>query len=87
MAKVRVKMNSAGAQAILNSPGVQADLLARAQAVQAVANSFIGDGEGFVADVQSGKNRAHAMVRTSDVVSRRANAKQNVLLSSLDAGR
>lgn len=85
MANVKVRMNAAGARAILNSSEVQADLLRRAEAIKSRADT-IGSGK-FVADVQPGRNRAHAMVKTTDARSRASNAKHNTLLKSLDAGR
>ena len=81
----KVTMNHAGARAIMNSGVVQGELLNRASRICGTANS-IGSGR-FVADVQPGKNRAHAMVKTTDAKSRRSNAKHNTLLKSLDAGR
>lgn len=82
---IRVKINSRAARALLNGPEVQGDLLARAERIKAKAES-IGSGE-YVADVQPGKNRAHAIVRTTDIESRRSNAKHNSLMKSINAGR
>lgn len=89
MAKVRVKMNSAGAQAILNSAGVQGDLLRRAQAIANRANSQLDtlDGGAFVADVRPGRTRARAAVKARGPYPRAHNARHNTLLKSLDAGR
>lgn len=69
----------------MNSPEVQDALLERANAVKARADSM-GSGT-YAADVRPGKNRAHAMVKTTDAKSRASNAKHNSLLKSLDAGR
>lgn len=85
MASVKVIMSNAGARAILNSPEVQSELLGRAEAIKERADSM-GSGE-YAADVQPGRNRAHAMVKTTDAKSVRSNAKHNTLLKSLDAGR
>ena len=82
---VKVRMNPAGARELMNSPEVQQDLLSRAERIKAKADS-IGSGK-YKADVQGGKNRAHAMVKTTDIVSRASNRKHNTLLKSLDAGR
>ena len=82
---VRVKINSRAARALLNGPEVQGELLARAEKVKASAESM-GSGE-YVADVRPGKNRAHAIVRTTDIESRRSNAKHNSLVKGLNAGR
>ena len=85
MSRVRVKINRAGAAEVRNSPGVQADLLARAERIKAKAESF-GSGV-YEADVQSGRTRAHAMVKTTDPRSMASNAKHNSLRRSIDAGR
>ena len=85
MAKVRVRMNPSGVRDVLNAPGVQQDLLARAQRIAESASS-VASGV-FTADVQPGKNRAHAMAKTTDARSIASNAKHNSLLKSMDAGR
>lgn len=81
----KVLMNHVAARDILNSEAVQRDLLARAERIRDHAES-IGSGE-YHADVQPGRNRAHAMVRTTDARSIVSNAKHNSLLKSIDAGR
>ena len=89
MAKVRVKMNSKGARALLRGSEVQADLLARAGRIQDAANAQLGASDPaamYQADVQAGRNRARAMVKTSGFESRRHNAKTNALLKSIDRG-
>lgn len=83
MAEIKVKINYAGARVLRNSPEVQADLLRRARLIQARAGT---SGAEFDADVQPGKSRAHAIVRTTDLKSQRSNAKHNTLLKALDAG-
>lgn len=85
MARVKVRMNWAGCTKVRNSAGVQADLLARAQRIKARAESF-GSGV-YEADVQPGRTRAHAMVKTTNPRSMASNAKHNSLRRSLDAGR
>lgn len=82
---VSVKINSAGARAILNSPEVQSELLRRAGAIRNHASSI--DGCAYAADVQPGQSRAHAMVKTNDAKSMKSNANRNTLIKSLDAGR
>lgn len=88
MAKLKfskVVMHNAGVRAILNSEEVQADILARAEAIRDhVQENF--DGE-YVADVRPGQTRAHAMVKTMDGLSAYENHAHNALLKSLDAGR
>lgn len=82
---VKVKMNSKGSRNILNASGVQKELLRRAKRMKASAD---GMGKGvYEADIQPGKNRVHAMVKTTDLISIKSNAKNNALLKSLDAGK
>lgn len=87
MANVKVKMNPAGAREVMNSSGVQRDLLARANRIKARAD---GMGSGvYEADVQPGVNRAHARVKTprGDFKTMASQQKHNTLLKSMDAGR
>lgn len=81
MAKPVVRISSRGARELMNREDVQKLLLERADAVAERA------GPGFEADVQPGRNRAHAIVKSTDVESRRQQAKHNVLLKSIDAAR
>ena len=85
MADVTIKMNSSGARKILNGSAVQGDLLRRAEKIKASADGM-GSGK-YAADVRPGKNRAHAMVKTTDFISKKSNAKHNTLLKSMDAGK
>lgn len=85
MANVKVKINSSGARQLLNSTAVQGELLKRAEKIKARADGM-GSGK-YTADVQPGKNRAHAMVKTTDFISKKSNAKHNTLLKSMDAGK
>ncbi len=85
MANVKVKINSSGARQLLNSTAVQGELLKRAEKIKARTDGM-GSGK-YTADVQPGKNRAHAMVKTTDIISKRSNAKHNTLLKSMDAGK
>lgn len=87
MAKWKVKINSAGAREVMNSSGVQSDLLNRANRIKARADSM-GSGT-YEADVQPGKSRAHAMVKTprGDFKTMASQRKHNTLLKSMDAGR
>lgn len=82
---VKVKINSAGARAVLNASSVQADLLRRANGIKHSAEAM-GKGT-YSADVKTGKNRAHAMVKTTDIVSIRSNAKNNTLLKAMGSGK
>lgn len=87
MAKVKVVMNRAGSIALMNSAEMQADLLERAERIKARADGM-GSGK-YVADVQPGKTRAHAMVKTpkGDFKTMASQRKHNTLLKSMDAGR
>lgn len=88
---IRVRINPAGARAVLNSSEVQAELLRRANLVKERAESF-GSGK-YDADVQAGKTRAHALVKTKPgksseaYRSRRSNAKHNSIAKSIDAAK
>lgn len=84
---IKVTINHAGARAVMNSQGVQNELLRRAMNIANAAEAMSGEGVHYAADVQPGKNRAHALVKTTDRHSRASNAKHNTLLKSLDAGR
>ena len=83
--EIKVVMKPAGARAVMNSQGVQNELLRRALKIKETADS-IGKAT-YAADVQPGRNRAHAMVKTTDRHSRASNAKHTTLLKSLDSGR
>ena len=80
MAQVRVKMLSAGAVALMNSAEMQDILLGLAEPIADRA------GPGFVADVQPGSGRAHAMVKSTDYRSMRAQAENNALLKAIGGG-
>lgn len=81
MAKVTVKMNPSGARELMNSPEVQDLLLDAANRIRDAA------GRGYEADVQAGRNRAHAMVKSTDYRSMFVQARDNRLLKSIDAAR
>ena len=76
-----IKWKIAGFQELRRAPGVEADIRARAGRVAATA------GAGFEANVSSGRSRVRASVVTATDKAKRANAKSNRLLNSLDAGR
>lgn len=88
---VRVRLNSAGARAILTSAGVAADVGARAIAVATAANRMTSPddmrNEPFMADGDSDGNRARARAFAATPHGINANNKHNTLLKSLDAGR
>ena len=82
MSKVKVVMNPAGVRALLNAPGVVADLDARAERIRAAA------GPGFFVRRRDKRiNRYASQVRTADDEGRKAQADGNVLMKALDAGR
>lgn len=81
--KIRVKMNSAGARAILRSAEVQADTERRGRAIAAAA----GGEPDFEVETQVGANRVRTSVRTATQKGREAEANQRALTRALDAGR
>lgn len=81
MAKPRVKVNSRGALAILQSVRVREDLLSRARRMAAVA------GPGMEVESEVGPGRARAQVRTATSAARRREARDKALTRSIDAGR
>lgn len=82
MSGVRVKINQRGARKLLTSKGIQDDLDARAQRIQAAA------GEGFMTRQRHRRKvRYGAQVRTETEAGRRAQAEGNVLTIALNAGR
>lgn len=88
---IRVRINSAGARAILTSAAVRDDLMDRAERIAARANSMVSDDEmrndAFMASDASSTSRARAHVHTASPHGINAQNKDNVLLKSLDAGR
>ena len=88
---IRVRINSAGARAVLTSAGVAADVGARAIAVATAANRMTSPDEmrndPFMADGDSDGSRARARAFAATPHGVNANNKHNTLLKSLDAGR
>lgn len=88
---VRVRINSAGARAVLASDGVAGKLGDMAAAIAASANSKASPdnmrNDAYMSEVDSSGNRAHARVWTASPHGIRNNNKHNTLLKSLDAGR
>lgn len=86
MAKsVEFKPNRAAFRQIMQS-GEVASLLLRSANQMKYSADQVGSGV-YAAESQMGKVSAHAIVRTTDIISRRSNAKHNTLLKSIDAGR
>ncbi len=88
---IRVRINSAGARAILKSPGVANDIAERAIAIATAACRLTSpdemDNAPFMADGSTDGNRAHARAFTSSEHGVNAQNKNDVLLKALDAGR
>ena len=80
MARVKIKLNSAGIRKYLNDPSVQAMLHAQAQQIAGRA------GDRYSADVRGGKARAHARVEAVTQKARRDNLEHNTLLKALGGG-
>lgn len=86
MAKdVEIKINHAAARELLNGPEIMNMLSEKAEAIAASARSK-GDGQ-YYRNVQAGKNRAHARVRTMDQHTANLEHANHILLKSIDAGR
>lgn len=81
---MRIKWNLRGFEEIRRAPGVKADLLRRAERIRDAAG---GEDDGFVAVSGEGATRSRAAVIAASRRARRANAKTNVLVRSIDAGR
>lgn len=89
MARVEVKMNHAGAEALLSSAPVQADLLARAQRIKAAADS-VGSGKYEVSQrngYKGGRPYVVVHVPNGDWQTYYSNIKHNTLRNALGAGR
>ena len=82
MADIRVKINSAGMEALLKSGAVQSDLAARAAAVRNAAGP-----EHHKVDTQVGPNRARAAVITTTDEGKRREARDRNLTRAFDAAR
>lgn len=77
--KAKVVINGAGVREVLHSSGVQAILQDKIDKAQSMC------GDGYVADIQPGKNRPHAMVKTVTAKAARSNAKHNTLVKAFGA--
>ena len=84
MAKTHIKWDLKAFDNFRNSREVQDEILDRAERIKQQAESFGGE---YKADVRPGKKRAHAMVKAADFKAARMNAKSNILLKSMDAGK
>lgn len=82
---IKVRINPAGARAVLQSAGPLVD--AQGAKVEAAANSMLGpDGHtspGFERDTRVGMNRARCTVRTATEHAAYANSKRNILMKAM----
>lgn len=88
---IRVRINSAGARAVLTSAGVANDIAERAIAIATKACRDASpdemDNAPFMADGDADGARARARAFTSSKHGIRSQNKRNTLLKALDAGR
>ena len=88
---IKVRLNSAGARAVLTSISVQADITARAEAICDRANGMVSADKmrnvAFMEDFAGDGGRARAVVFAASTHGKNAQNKGNVLLNSIDAGR
>lgn len=85
MKRVEIKLNPAGMRALLRDPAVT-NLEARGRAIAARADSTLGS-PGHSVEVHVGANRARAVVKTSTMEARHAEATRRNLTVSIGAGR
>lgn len=89
MSGVRVEMNTAGVEAILDSAAVQADLLERANRIKQAADS-VGSGKYEVSQrsgYEGGRRYVVVHVPKGDWQTHNSNKKHNTLRNALSAGR
>ena len=88
---IKVRINSAGARAVLTSAGVAGKLGDMASAIAASANAKASPdnmrNDAYMSEVDSSGSRSRARVWTASPHGIRNNNKHNTLLKSLDAGR
>ena len=88
---IKVRLNSAGARAVLTSDGVAGKLGDMASAISASANAKASPdnmrNDAYMSEVDSSGSRSRARVWTASPHGIRNNNKHNTLLKSLDAGR
>lgn len=83
----RIELNHEGVEAVLDSGGVQGDLMSRGQRIKARADGM--DGCEYTIASRPGRKggRHYVVVAANNIVAKRKNNKHNTLLKSLDAGR
>ena len=88
---IRVRLNNAGARAVLTSAKVQSDLMERAEQIAERANGMVSAdrmrNDAFRVSDASSPSRARAHVYTASPHGKNAQNKSDVLLKALDAGR
>lgn len=88
---IRVRINGADARALLASPPMQSDVMARAEAIAASACAKTSPdrmrNEPFMAADDSASTRARARAFAATPHGIRSQNKRNTLLKSIDAGR
>jgi hypothetical protein len=84
---VKVKINLKGLFALMNDPGVIADLERRAHAIADAANIASESPRGHFVVSDTGKKRARAAVVTGTKKAMRKEAVHATLTKSIDAGR
>ena len=77
MSKMKFTLNPSGVSALLKSGEMQGLLQEKGQAVAERA------GDGFELTVSPGQKRANATISTTNIKSRKKNAKDNTLLKAL----
>lgn len=87
MAKCVVKMSSKGIEAVLSSPGVQADLAERGGRIKEAADASTG--AVFAVKRRKGRKggRLYVAVAANSRHARAKNAAHNTLMKCLDRGR
>lgn len=81
----KIRLNSAGVKAVLNDPGVAADLESRGERI--LADLPTDNGQEWALSSFAGKDRHQVIVRTANQAAREDSAENLSLLRSLDAGR
>lgn len=83
----RIVINHDGVEAVLDSDGVQGDLMSRGQSIKASADA--ADGCQYTIASRPGRKggRHYVVVAANNILAKRKNNKHNTLLKSLDAGR
>lgn len=83
----KIEINHAGVEALLDSPGIQADLQRRGAAIKSCADNM--DGCEYTLASRPGRKggRHYVVVAANSRLAKRKNNKHNTLLKSLYAGR